>query len=447
MEEELKRLVPGVEDESTSCLESIVALLNYRDKVIKLLCEGLLFQKTLLDLELKIPRAEPNLLMSEFTQYIQAFNAREGTLPEKHRLADLPSAHEAGFFTYDKSNSGAQTATGSAPGTQGGTSENDVSLMQSTLLTMLKEAQSLDKGIRHVKFGEKVTIPDKHRNAGKVIGSDELRPLITKAFDKCSRLEHELQMRKAQRHTPWEVQVDFFKLRCQEKDQQSLQYKSKVHKLEGDVSSFKQEFANLRREKAELAEKNRKMVTESLPDLDRIDADLTESRTDVDRLTADAEMLSSMFRLQVEDSNRSVAARDEVAKDRKIAKKQLKDEREHNRLKDDEQKKKETLYQRTVEARASTHKAYLEQKTRIKEVTDMAQEQEEEWQKMAAELERRDHRVEKLRRKLRHSYTKIDELEQEKKAVMHEFHTLTGHQYCMLLEQFKVVQTPESAST
>merc|ERR1719229_709738 len=110
------------------------------------------------------------------------------------------------------------------------------------------------------------------------------------------------------------------------------------------------------------------MVKENLPVLDQIDVDLEQLFGDVDQLTADAEMLSSMFRLQVEENRKTIEEREEISKELNKVHRQLKGEKLKSQFKGDELQKKETLYQRTLDARRVTHESYLEQKAKIQEV-------------------------------------------------------------------------------
>merc|ERR1712087_195380 len=150
-----------------------------------------------------------------------------------------------------------------------------------------------------------------------------------------------------------------------------------------------------------LQEKNQKMVNENLPVLDKIDKQLVKSREAVDQLTADAEMLSSMFKLQVEDNRKTLDERDEISKELNKVHRSLKSERLKNQFKEDEFKKKESLYERTVEARKATHTLYLDQKAKITEVEEKMRLREIEWQEKLKEVERKDAEIEAFREELR----------------------------------------------
>jgi chromosome segregation ATPase len=101
-----------------------------------------------------------------------------------------------------------------------------------------------------------VNIPDKHRRDGKYVAADELRGEVTKWFTKCQRLEQELQANKAQRHAPLEQQVENLTATCRDKDTANKQLRTQMHKIEGELTSLRNELQTTRRERAELQEKN-----------------------------------------------------------------------------------------------------------------------------------------------------------------------------------------------
>jgi len=344
----------------------------------------------------------------------------------------LPVAREPGSFSYDKKSAGMKgTAT-------------ETTAMQRRMLTLLHEARNLDKGLRHCKFSKTVMIPDKYATHGKCIGTHEMRGEITRWFDRCSRLEHELQTNKAQRHQGVEMMLEQLERASADRDAQNKMHRDKVHKLEGDLQNLKVELTNVRLEKAELTEKEQKMNEENLPVLDQIDVNLGKSREAVDRLTADAEMLSSMFRLQVNENRKTIEEREEIARELTKVHRTLKGEKLKSQFKGDELQKKETLYQRTLDARRLTHESYLEQKAKIKEAEERMREREAEHQARLAEVADRDAEIARLREELQSAHREIDELEQQKKYCMAQFKFHTGKPYSTLLEQFKAKPVAES---
>merc|ERR1719436_2010217 len=120
--------------------------------------------------------------------------------------------------------------------------------------------QSLDKGLRAKKQGEKV-----HLRSGKNSASDDLRGELKKWFDKCAKLKHELELGKEKRHTALEVQVEQLTAKCNEKDHQNKQHTNRELKLLGELQSLRIEQINLRREKAELSERIQKIAKDHLP--------------------------------------------------------------------------------------------------------------------------------------------------------------------------------------
>merc|ERR1712066_567281 len=126
------------------------------------------------------------------------------------------------------------------------------------MLTALREMRSLDKGLRNLNSGMKVHIPDKNRATGKNASSDDLRQEITRWFDKYVKMEEEMTNSKKMKQSEFEKQVEQLVLKAAEKDKQNKQHITRVHTLESDVQGWRYELANLKREKAELAEKNAK---------------------------------------------------------------------------------------------------------------------------------------------------------------------------------------------
>lgn len=425
---------PGV---NSVVLHPIVTLLNYRDRVLSCILMGALYQKALLDDEVQLASGaaqETGNPMAELQELVHALRAKCKTdAPEKYQLKELPSAQDPGHFTYQP-----KKQQGEPGDPQAGAAGEQQSAFQTRMLVALREMQSLDRHLRQMKFGKKVSV-----SGGKSIASDEMRKEIAKVFDKCCRLEHELQMSKAQRHAALDVQVDLHTRKCEEADKEIKKNKDKAMRLESDVQSIKVESAAIRREKGELAEKNQKMANEHLPVLDKLDKHLAVLRDAVDQLTADAEMLSQMFRLQVQDNQKITEERDEKARELARVSRVLRSEKLKNQLKDVELGKKETLYLRTQEARQATQESYKEGKTLIKEAEDRMRQKEVEWQQTKQEVEHRSMKIFSLKEDMRRVTTTVDELEQQKKELMKEFKAATGRPYAMLLEQYKVAK-PEA---
>jgi len=222
-----------------------------------------------------------------------------------------------------------------------------------------------------------------------------------------------------------------------------MKCQQRVLKIRGDVDQMKLEFHSVRREKMDLSEKNNKMVNEHIPELDRIDTEIDVAREEVDRLNADAEMLSAMFRLHVEENQRCRGSRDGTVKQLNDVRKELKRQRESDKFKEAELVKKETLYKRTVEAREAILIDYSDQKEEIKEVELRMQEQQERWDQQKRRLVDCDEIVQQLHKELLESHEEIDALEREKGFCMRTYRTLTGDNYNMLLEQFKAERPAE----
>lgn len=439
MEKDMEVLTDAVAAENgLTSIDPIASLLNYRDKIISQLLDGLLFEKAVLNLDLKSQldlngqlAQEP--AMADMDKFVAGVASKSGGLPAKYHLPECPNINDVGPFTYDPKRRGPK-ATDAAGG-----AASEGTPLQSRLLAALREMQQLDRALRHLRFGAQMVVPDKRspHGPGRSIASDEMRKEITKLFDKCCLKEHELQMNKAQRHESWEVQEKQVEIRFEEKKSQLKQQQDKASELDSKVQSLTSELDAIRREKKELDEKNQKMANENLPALDRIGLELKGSREAVDRLHADAETLSSMFRLQVDENKKFREERDQISKELTKVHRQLKRERDEGQFKDDELQKKETLYRCTVEARKTTLEGYQAHKNVIREVEEKMRQQEAEFEAMRKLVEGRDDTIQELKQHLQHAHAGIEYLEQQKKFCLQEFKTKFGTHYSMLLEQFK----------
>jgi len=431
MEMDVKKAMPDLRtDNMSGALDTIVTMLNFRDSIMGLLMNGLLFQKAVLDWDLKSQQAYADKPMADMSTLVVEVFSKTQSVSNK-LVTEMPHIQDPGPFTYDK--------TRFDKAEEGMTME--LSPLQGRLLTTLRQMQSLDKGLRNMKMGTQVNIPDKHRRDGKLVAADELRGEVTKLFNKCQKLETELQANKAQRHAPLEAQVESLTAACKDKDTANKQLRTQMHKIEGEVQNLRNELQTTKRERAELQEKNARMQKENVPMLNQIDKLAAKSRESVEILTADAELLSNMFREQVKDNSANVDRHEAISKELARISKQLQNERLKNKFKEDELQKKETLYLRTMAARKSIHEAYLEQKAQITEVEEKMKKREDDSQEMLKVLQGRDSEIRHLKEDLCRTHQRIDELEQQKKMCMTEFKRVTGKPVNMLLEQFKAVPT------
>lgn len=429
MEMDVKKAIPTHINENTMphCLDALVTLMNFRDAIMALLFNGVLFQRAVLDWDLKSQSSYADKPMVDMAELVVEMYSKTESVSAK-LVADIPTLAQPGPFTYDKARLDKAE-------------EGRVTMqtpLQARFITALRQMQSLDRGLRNMKFGQQVIIPDRHRGEkGRYVAADQLREEVTKWFRKCQNLEQELNERKAQRHAPLEMQVETLQSQNREKETTNKQLRTQVHKMEGELASLRKDLQDTKRERQEQQEKNAKIMKESAPMLEKMDQVLGKSREAVDILTADAELLSNMFREQVKDNRVNIDKHEE--KERELTKitKQLKNERLKNQFKEDELQKKETLYLRTMAARKSIHEAYLEQKTKITEIEDKMRKCEEDWQEMRKVVQGRDSEIKHLKEDLKRANQRIDELEQQKKMCMTEFKRITGKPWNMLLEQFK----------
>jgi len=418
-ERQLQEFAAVAMKERLPSVAAIVSMLNLRDSLLMAMIDSTLYWQAVLYLELR--RGTPPEGMARLQEQVQIMATKMDKLPELYVLPNFPKVTDCGPYTYDKS----QHALG-----------NDVVSKPSTLpgrcRTLFMEMHSMEKHLRRMKFGASVKwMPEAH------VKSEDLRKEITVLFDKFSKLDHELQTSKAQRHTPWEQRIEQLTAKIQEKEQIHSQLLQKEHKLENELIGLRADHNNVQKELQELKERNQKVTNENLPRLEKIKVLLKETWSEVDSLTADAAMLSAMFRQQVVEYESAVMARDAVSSELSKVQTELREKNTKTMYKEKELQKKETLYQRTVDARHDILKSYQQKKVEIKEVEERHEIQNEVWQKLRDEAEERDERIQDLRLQINTSNKKIDLLEQQKRLYMEEFRKKVGKPCGMLLEQLK----------
>jgi len=417
-ERQLQEFAAAAMKERLPSVSAIVSLLNFRDMLLMALIESILYQQAVLHLELQ--REAPPEGLLRLQEQVKALAAKTDKLPELYALPSLPKATDPGPYTYDKS----KHAVG-----------NDVVSEPSTLpdrfRTLFAELHSMEKHLRRMKFGKSIKWRDTH------VQSEDLRKEITELFDKFSKLDHELQTSKAQRHTPWDQRLEQLNAKIGEKELVHNHLLHQKHKLESELTSLRAEQNNVQKELQDLKERNQKVTNENLPRLEKIKVLLKETWSEVDRLTADAAMLSSMFRQQVEEYESAVKERDAVSSELSKVQKSLKRHKDEIMFKEDELQKKDTLYQRTVDARKDILESYQRQKDAIKDVEERQGEQNEVWYQLSSEAKQRDRVIRELREQINVANQKVDLLEQQKKLYMEEFKKKVGKPCGMLLEQFK----------
>ena len=90
-----------------------VSMLNFRDAIVSLLVNGMLFQKAVLDWDLKSRRNYADAPMVEMFESVVNSYSKTGMVPAKI-TTDIPGVFDAGPFTFDK-NQGLGEATSMKP--------------------------------------------------------------------------------------------------------------------------------------------------------------------------------------------------------------------------------------------------------------------------------------------------------------------------------------------
>lgn len=254
----------------------------------------------------------------------------------------------------------------------------------------------------------------------------ELQAELAKWYDKCTRLEQELSNRKERTRTELELEVEKLQAAYDKRDMQNKQKITELHKLESDMQGWKYELANLRREKAELADQNAKMTKESKPVLDKMDRLLCRSREAVDRLSRDAERLSKGFQTQVAENKRTLSDSEDKHVELETALSELAQEKEEIHQKEVRLQKKEIMYLRTMAARKAIHDTYMANKANIGQTEEKMQQLEAEYQEMQHILEGRENEIRDLQHDLQRAHRRIEELNQQQTMCMESFTAKTG---------------------
>eukprot|EP00927_Polykrikos_kofoidii_P033712 TRINITY_DN28539_c0_g1_i1.p1 TRINITY_DN28539_c0_g1~~TRINITY_DN28539_c0_g1_i1.p1 ORF type:complete len:557 (-),score=142.29 TRINITY_DN28539_c0_g1_i1:77-1726(-) len=388
-----------------SNLEPIVMLLNMRDSVISMLLNGLLYRAALLHWDMDSKRTYADGPMVAMTERI--VNSVSKTETVHDTLEDLPSSiFDRGPFSFDTNKeSDKRSVTTLTP-------------LQCRLLTLSREMQVFDQGIRSMTCGMQVSLPDTSNKCSesKNAAAEGLRAEVMKWNTKFVALERELQTLKFQKHNTEAQQVERLAKTIAEKEHLYRQQVARTHKLEGEVQSKVYENTNLKREKGELADKNTRMK-DNLPLLEKMEKMLDKSSEAVERLNADSILLSPMFQIQSQQNNRNVDDRNEISQELSKVHRLLNSERAKMQAKQEEVRKKETLYLRTMAARKSIHESYLERKAHIQDVEEKMQRLEVDRQELIKVVEGRDSEIKQLRTDLRRAAQRIEELEQHGEVI------------------------------
>lgn len=437
METQLKKIPAAASEGAITNLDPVISLLNFRENVMSVLLNGILFQKAVLDWDLKTGREHADKCMVLMFDHVLNLFSKAGAVPAK-LVVEVPELTQDGPFTFNKPKKNRETDRADKD------QATLLPIFPGRLLTTLREFGSLDSGLRNAKFGQEVIIEDKV--GGKTVAAEELRHEVTKWFQKCQEFEHELQMSKASRHAPLHERVESLEEKLRSREEQISRLVREKGNLESEITRLSNERQELLSKLKETNDRYTRMASANVPRLDRLEELLRQSSESVDVLTADAELLSSMFRTQVQENKKNIEDRAAIAKDLKKLQGMLKQERQKNTFMNDELKKKETLIVRAIAARKSMHESFLAERDKSGQIEDRMKQRDCDWQEMLSVIQGRDSEIEHLHEDLRRASHRIDELEQQKAFMMKKFSQITGRHSDVLLESQKTVLTtlPES---
>eukprot|EP00913_Durusdinium_trenchii_P031011 g29044.t1 len=374
-------------------VEPVAHLMNFRDAIMSLMLQSLLFKKAVLDWDLKSERAYadgPMVAMSELA--VNIFSKTE-SLPYKFRPPALPTIRGPGPFTKKEDK---------GRGTTGVTS------LQCHLLAVLREMQFMGKGLRNMDFAEKVHVSGDE--TGQNPAAEELAHEMAKWSERCTQLERELTSNKGERENQMESKVEELEKSVALKETANKKLVTSIHKLEGEVQSLRYEFVALQRERSE----------ESLPVIEKMRTLVDRSKEATERLTKDSAIWSRSFRRQVQETERILAEKDDICKELERAKRQLQTEKEKNDSKEVELQKKETLYLRTMAARKSIQDSFNEQREQIAEVEQSMEQMELDRQELLKVIQGKDGHIRELEEDLRRAKKRIAEMEQQRDMALQD---------------------------
>lgn len=422
LEMDLKGLSAVNAGKDLPSVEPVAHLMNFRDAIMSLMLQSLLFKKAVLDWDLKSERAYadgPMVAMSELA--VNIFSKTE-SLPYKFRPPALPTIRGPGPFTKKEDK---------GRGTTGVTS------LQCHLLAVLREMQFMGKGLRNMDFAEKVHVSGDE--TGQNPAAEELAHEMAKWSERCTQLERELTSNKGERENQMESKVEELEKSVALKETANKKLVTSIHKLEGEVQSLRYEFVALQRERSEVTEQNNRIAKESLPVIEKMRTLVDRSKEATERLTKDSAIWSRSFRRQVQETERILAEKDDICKELERAKRQLQTEKEKNDSKEVELQKKETLYLRTMAARKSIQDSFNEQREQIAEVEQSMEQMELDRQELLKVIQGKDGHIRELEEDLRRAKKRIAEMEQQRDMALQEYTRLTGK--ILDLSSFKVVPT------
>lgn len=419
MEMELKAV--SAMNAGDSCLlnpEPLAMLLNYRDKVATLLLSGVLYEKAVLDWDLKSERAFADGSMVETTELVLNLFSKTDSVPAKLRPPSLPTAHEPGPFTHQKRK----------PGDKGGT---ELTPLQGRMQSVLREMQSLDRGLRVVHFASKVEIANKSGEQNAAV--EELRGELLKWIQRCADLGKELESSKVHRHSGFEKKVEDLSSKLAEKEQTNKQFVTQIHKLESAIQSLKYELATLRRETKELADQNQRIAKESGPVLEKLNLLVSKTQQAVERLTSDSLELSASFRRQAQEIEGIREERDKLRGDIDRHQALLQQEIQKNNVKESALKEQETLYLRVMAARKFIHESQVELEQEVDKVEGRMKQMELDWQMVLQVIQGRQAEIAVLTEDLRRFGQRKEELIKQCQMCAKEFRRLMGRQMSIVL--------------
>uniref|UniRef100_A0A0G4FTQ5 Uncharacterized protein n=1 Tax=Chromera velia CCMP2878 TaxID=1169474 RepID=A0A0G4FTQ5_9ALVE len=269
-----------------------------------------------------------------------------------------------------------------------------------------------------------------------IVKPADLRSELFKMWKRAQTLESQLQTAKAAKHTPQSESLQALQARMgQMRDQQAkvLREKSEV---ESKMQQLQHERNELHAKVRELSERLAKATGAQAPKIETLEEALTRTQGALEVMKADADLLAGMFRFQVEKEKEKDKQRLQVEEALKEQKKLVNVHDQKAALLKEELDRKtqvicrlmaarQTLLERIAETDASLEIAVKDRESALEDA--------EEKKEVARQKEREAaaHQAD-----LRRAFLRIDELEQQKRFLLHHFKEKTGTSCVAILETF-----------
>jgi len=427
------------EIEALTDLTSLIRLLNLRESVQELLLKGALYKKSVLDWDLNVKKDFTDHISKEINDLVLAQYGR-------HQLSDRcvtgklsidisKAVPTSSVGNYEKKKQPKTVSKG------GHMSKKTADFFPHAFVASIKEITNMDKMLRTKFFG--VGIVEVDASANVKVAAAGLRDEITLWYKKCVELDNELQSLKAKSNLSH--QIDSLQANLQAKEERNRRLTREKNIVEAEMTRMGHERNELGMKLKDITEKYHKVTVTTVPRLEKMEEMLDNNDESITVLKADADMLSSMFRKQV--ANTQTVSQQATIYNAQIASlnEELREATESNKLLREELEKKQSLIYRVMGARKEMVRDYEKLRQQVQSSTTTQDEACRQRDKAMELLKDRDKKVEGAILDLSKANIRIDELEQQLKYAIGELSDIRGGApFVMRLMAYRSAKEPTS---